>query len=74
MAVKKDMECKIIIKVENGVTSAGKTAYVQRSFININPAINDADVLDIGTKLAALQTHTLSSVHRQDSAEIAAQA
>lgn len=32
MAVKKNAECEIIIKVETGTTSTGKVSYSSRSF------------------------------------------
>ena len=37
MAVKKNAECEIIIKVETGATSTGKASYSSRSFGYINP-------------------------------------
>lgn len=71
MAVKNNQECKIVLKVQTGVSSSGKAAYGQRTISYINPAVTDDDVLDIGTKLAGLQAHPLSSIKRQDVAEIA---
>ena len=38
MAVKKNTECEIIIKVETGTTSTGKASYSSRSFGYINPS------------------------------------
>lgn len=73
MAIKKDAECEIIIKVETGTTSTGKASYSSRSFGYINPALTEDDILDIGQKLAGLQKYTLGSVNRQDTAEIVAQ-
>lgn len=70
MAVKQDVECKIIIKVLSGISSTGQNTYTQRTFSNINPELTDDDVLDIGTKLAGLQSHDLGSVYREDSAQI----
>lgn len=71
MAVKNNQECKIVLKVQTGVSSSGKAGYGQRTFSNINPAVTDDDVLDIGTKLAGLQAYPLGSIKRQDEAEIA---
>ena len=64
MAVKKNAECEIIIKVETGTTS---------SFGYINPSLSEDDILDIGQKIAGLQKYNLGSVNRQDTAEIAAE-
>lgn len=68
MAVKKNAECEIIIKVETGTTS-----YSSRSFGYINPSLAEDDILDIGQKIAGLQKYNLGSVNRQDTAEIAAE-
>lgn len=72
MAVKKNAECEIIIKVETG-TSTGKASYSSRSFGYINPSLSEDDILDIGQKIAGLQKYNLGSVNRQDTAEIAAE-
>lgn len=73
MAVKKNAECEIIIKVETGTTSTGKASYSSRSFGYINPSLAGDDILDIGQKIAGLQKYNLGSVNRQDTAEIAAE-
>lgn len=72
MAIKKNAECEIIIKVETGITTTGKTSYSSRSFDHINPSLTEDDILDIGQKLAGLQKNKLGSINRQDTAEIAA--
>ena len=54
MAVKKNAECEIIIKVETGTTSTGKASYSSRSFGYINPSLAEDDILDIGQKIAGL--------------------
>ena len=43
MAVKKNAECEIIIKVETGTTSTGKVSYSSRSFGYINPSLAEDD-------------------------------
>lgn len=73
MAVKKNAECEIIIKVETGTTSTGKASYSSRSFGYIDPSLSEDDILDIGQKIAGLQEYNLGSVNRQDTAEIAAE-
>lgn len=71
MAIKKNQEVTIVVKVEKGTTTAGKMSYYNRNFSNINPAITDDQVLSIGQGLASLQAHALGSVNRKDEAEIA---
>ncbi|SNU93461.1 Protein of uncharacterised function (DUF1659) [Megamonas hypermegale] len=71
MAVKKNVECNIVIKVQTGTTTTGKPSYASRSFGDINPEISDDNVLTIGQKLSGLQKYTLGSVNREDLAEIA---
>lgn len=71
MAVKKNVECNIVIKVQTGTTTTGKPSYASRSFGDINPEISDDNVLTIGQKLADLQKYSLGSVNREDLAEIA---
>ena len=51
MAVKKNAECEIIIKVETGTTSTGKASYSSRSFGYINPSLAEDDILDIGQNM-----------------------
>ena len=61
MAAKKDSKStKLVLKV---VTAS-------RTFGNVNPAISDDDLLAIGGKLGALQSHTLATVNRVDSASL----
>lgn len=71
MAVKKNVQCSIVVKVQTGTTTTGKASYSSRSFGNINPEISDDNVLVIGQKLAGLQKYPLGSVNREDLAEIA---
>lgn len=71
MAVKKNVQCSIIVKVQTGTTTTGKPSYTSRSFGDINPEISDDNVLSIGQKLAGLQKYTLGSINREDLAEIA---
>lgn len=71
MAVKKNVQCSIVIKVQTGTTTTGKASYTSRSFGDINPEISDDNVFSIGQKLAGLQKYDLGSVNREDTAEIA---
>ena len=72
MAMKNGETSKIILKVENGVGKSGQTIFAQRTIQHINPALSDDDAYDIGTSLADLQSHTLGSVARTDSASLIA--
>ena len=71
MAVKKNVQCSIVLKVQTGTTTRGKASYTSRTFGDINPEISDDNVLTIGQKLAGLQKYDLGSVNREDTAEIA---
>lgn len=71
MAVKKNIQCSIVFKVQTGTTTTGKASYTSRTFGDINPEISDDNVLTIGQKLAGLQKYDLGSVNREDTAEIA---
>lgn len=71
MAVKKNVECELIVKVQTGTTTTGKASYSSRSFKYINSQISEDDILAIGQKIAGLQKYTLGSVYRQDTAEVA---
>lgn len=71
MAVKKNVQCSIVLKVQTGTTTTGKASYTSRTFSDINPEISDDNVLTIGQKLAGLQKYDLGSVNREDTAEIA---
>ena len=67
-AVKTNETTKLVLSVETGTTAGGAPVYGQRSFANIRPSLSDDDVLTLGTGLAALQTHPLGKVVRQDTA------
>ena len=71
MAVKKNIQCSIVLKVQTSTTTTGKASYTSRTFGDINPEISDDNVLTIGQKLAGLQKYDLGSVNREDTAEIA---
>jgi len=71
MAVQKSgAETKLIVKVETGTTASGAPAYGQRTFTHINPELADADVLELGKALGALQSYPVGSVNRQDAAKL----
>ena len=72
MAVKNGETSKIILKVENGIGKGGATVFAQRTFQHISPELSDDDAYAIGAALAGLQSHTLGSVSRTDSASLMA--
>ena len=69
--VAKEASTKLLLKVENGQTAGGKTAYAQRSFAEVNPAITNEDLYAVGTGLAGLQTNALSAIRRQSTVTLA---
>ena len=73
MAVKKNAECEIIIKVETGTNSTGKAWYSSRRFCYINPDLAEDDILDVGQKIAGVKKYNIGSVDLQDTAEIDAE-
>ncbi|MDY6267944.1 MAG: DUF1659 domain-containing protein [Selenomonadaceae bacterium] len=71
MAAKKDSKStKLVLKVVTGTDADGKALTASRTFGNVNPAISDDDLLAIGGKLGALQSHTIATVNRVDSASL----
>ena len=75
MAVKrKEAGTKLLLQVETGVNAKGVATYSMRTFAHINPELADADALQIGTALGALQKHAVNSIHRQDAAKLGEEA
>lgn len=67
MAVNKVPEsAKLILKVENGVNSAGKTIVRQHSFTGLKPDAADDAVFAVGQAIAGLQSHNVVAIARQD--------
>lgn len=61
---------KLLLKVEYGATSSGGTSYRTRTFANVNPDATDDSAFSVGSKLAAMQSHTLAVISRQDTASL----
>ena len=61
---------RLQVKVITGTNSQGKDAIATRSF-NVNPALDDEDILSIGHKLASLQSLPVQDICRQDNAGLA---
>lgn len=67
MAVVKVVKAsRLVIKVEDGATSAGKTVYRQRAYRNVKIDAAEADVFAVGQALAALQSHPVAGIGRVD--------
>ena len=75
MAAKKDTQStKLVLKVVTGTDAKGKALTAQRTLASVNPAISDDDLLAIGSKLGALQSHAIAAVSRVDSASLVEEA
>ncbi|MCI6086528.1 DUF1659 domain-containing protein [Selenomonas sp.] len=73
MAAKKESQStKLVIKVVTGTASSGKAITSSRTYSAVNPAVTDDDMLDIGAKLGALQSHDVSTISRVDTATLVA--
>ena len=59
---------KLILRVATGTSAGGKTLYAGRTFGSINPEANNTALYNAGNGLAALQTHALGQIERQDNA------
>lgn len=73
MAVKKNSETDMVLKVQTGISEDENPTYSRRTIGNINPSLSDDNFLDVGTSIASLQKYTLGTVIREDSAEITAE-
>lgn len=71
MAAKKtELATKLSLAVVTGQKPDGTMTTATRTVGNINPSLSDADMLDIGTDLGALQKHEVTAVKRIDTAEL----
>ena len=71
-ALRVNEESKLTLKVATGTTARGGTSYSNRNVVNISPVATDTKVLEFATGYAALQSHTLGSVVRTNTAELIA--
>lgn len=66
MAVKQKSEtAKLLVKVRTGSNEKGNPVYKQRAVANLNPALTNDDVFDIGEGLGNLQVHDVEEIGRQ---------
>ena len=70
MAVKSNETSKVVLKVSTGYDPSGKETTAQRTVNRVNPGIDNDTALSLGTQVASLQSYTLSTVTRTDSAEL----
>ena len=71
MAAKKETQStKLVLRVVTGVATSGKAITASRTYSAVNPAITDDDLLDVGTKLGALQSHDVQTISRVDTATL----
>lgn len=69
MAVtRKEQTAKLAIVVVTGQDAHGNLTKAIRTIGNINPALSDDDMYEIGSELAQLQSYEIMSVGRIDSA------
>ena len=74
MAVKNNAASRMTIKVVIGLTAQGTSKTASRTIAGINPALSDDDFYAIASALGALQSDTVDSIVRTDSADLAANA
>ncbi|BAL81974.1 hypothetical protein SELR_02660 [Selenomonas ruminantium subsp. lactilytica TAM6421] len=70
MATRMNPVTKLQIKVVIGTDPKGKDQLACRSY-TVSSDLADADVLSIGSKLAALQNYPVHAICRQDDATLA---
>ena len=69
-ASRKDMETKMIIRVQVGTDTEGNPVTENRTISHWNPELTDDEFLKFGNMLGGLQTDTIDSVRRQDEATV----
>ncbi|MFC2337878.1 MAG: DUF1659 domain-containing protein [Negativicutes bacterium] len=69
--VTKEESTKLLLKVENGQTAGGKTAYAERSIADVNPQLTNDDLYAVGNGIAGLQTKALKAIRRQNTVTLA---
>ena len=69
--VTKEESTKLLLKVENGQTAGGKTAYAERSIADVNPQLTNDDLYAVGNGIAGLQTKARKAIRRQNTVTLA---
>lgn len=73
MAVQKNKTSKLVLKVVTEVGAGGEKTYANRTISNITPDITDDIALQVGTRLAGLQAHSLDTTKRTNTYDLAAE-
>ncbi len=69
MAVRKMSQAtKVVLKVESGVKADGSAVYSARTLSNMNPALSDENLYDIGAGFGTLQSCPVGEIIRHDTA------
>lgn len=71
--VKLPQTSAIVLKLQTGINSAGNPVYKLVKYGNVKSAAPDDALYSVASKLAALQSHQLSSIQRVDTANLANQ-
>lgn len=72
--MKKEMEStKLILRLENGLNTAGKMTYKQVIFSRVVDSASDEAVQAVGAALATLQDKALQAVIRLDQQKLSAE-
>lgn len=61
---------KLILSVATGTSASGGTIYSNRTINNINTDATNSAVYGFGSALAALQSHALGAIKRQNLATL----
>ncbi|SFE86389.1 DUF1659 domain-containing protein [Peptostreptococcus sp. D1] len=64
MAQLRDRKITLRVKLINGLNANGKPKYKTLSFKDINPAITEEQLLELGARLAGLQELELSDIYK----------
>lgn len=67
---KKNESAKLVLKVRTGFNENGKAVIASRTLQNVNPAISEEDVYEVGKAIADLQMYDLDSVSLQETANL----
>lgn len=71
MGVQKTNEsAKLVLKVRTSHDAEEKAVVATRTFNNVNPAISEKDVYEVGKAIADLQVYPLESVKVQETANL----
>ncbi|OPX90706.1 MAG: hypothetical protein A4E53_00884 [Pelotomaculum sp. PtaB.Bin104] len=58
------------LKLNTGTDGSGNPVFRSKSLSNVKPTTADSDIYDVAVSLSGLQSYTLASISRVDSAEL----